>query len=186
MIPSMSIPARHLRLVGLIATVSLMSLNACSRHHMPEKSMVNNPDFDQKLQEILRFSVPVMSVHALRSANDEIIVLDTRALAEYDVSHIPGARFVGYESFDPHALRDIPFDAQIVVYCSVGYRSEKIGERLRALGYRDVHNLYGSIFEWVNRGYAVVDSQGNLVQAVHTYNQEWSKWVTSKTIAKTW
>lgn len=68
----------------------------------------------------------------------------------------------------------------------MGHRSEKIGRRLHDLGYHNVYNLYGSIFEWVNRSYEVVDSQGSPVQLVHTYDHEWSKWVTNESIAKTW
>ena len=41
-------------------------------------------------------------------------------------------------------------DAPIVTYCSVGYRSGKMAERLQAAGYTNVRNLEGSIFKWAN------------------------------------
>lgn len=81
---------------------------------------------------------------------------------------------------------DIPKDAKIVLYCSVGYRSEKIGEKLQKMGYTDVNNLFGSLFEWVNRGYKVVDKDGNETQKVHTYNKDWSQWVDETKAKKTW
>ena len=64
----------------------------------------------------------------------------------------------------------------IVVYCSIGYRSEKIAEKLRRKGYT-VFNLYGGIFDWKNKGNTVVDSLGNTTEKVHAYNEAWSKWL---------
>jgi predicted sulfurtransferase len=67
--------------------------------------------------------------------------------------------------------------ASVVVYCSVGYRSERVGEHLLAMGFKDVKNLYGGIFEWVNNGQAIVDRNGKFTNQVHTYNKSWSKWL---------
>ncbi len=178
----------HRAWVPLLAAVAAVCLSACGRPgpHMPEASMVENPEFDRRLRGLLRFTVPVISVDRLRTIRDEVVLLDTRSRAEFEVSRIAEARFVGYEAFDPEAVRDIPHDATIVLYCSVGHRSEEIGRRLQRLGYSDVHNLYGSIFEWVNRGYPIVDSEGNRVHRLHTYDAEWSQWVTDEAVTKTW
>jgi hypothetical protein len=64
-----------------------------------------------------------------------------------------------------------------VVYCTVGVRSEKVGEKLKAAGYQNVRNLYGSIFEWVNQGNPVVDNQGKPTQQVHAYSRVWGVWL---------
>jgi hypothetical protein len=63
------------------------------------------------------------------------------------------------------------------VYCSVGYRSERIGEKLLKLGYTDVVNLYGGIFEWKNQGLDVYNSSNYPTDSVHTYNKSWGKWL---------
>lgn len=47
-----------------------------------------------------------------------------------------------------------------MVYCSVGYRSEKVGEQLQRAGYTQVRNLYGGLSEWMNAGNLPV-AQGN-------------------------
>ncbi len=172
----------------LLAAAAVVALSGCGPPgpYVPEQSMVQDPEFDRELRGLLRFTVPVISVDQLRAVREDVVLLDTRSRAEFDVSRIAGARFVGYDEFEPEAVRDIPRDAAIVLYCSVGHRSEEIGRRLKDLGYRDVHNLYGSIFEWVNRGYPVVDSEGNRVDKLHTYDAQWSQWVTHEAIAKTW
>lgn len=120
---------------------------------------------------------PNMSVAELRKQKSQVVLLDTRTKAEYEVSHIPGARWVGYDEFDITTLADLPKDATLVAYCSVGYRSERIGDKLREAGFDRVYNLHGSIFKWVNMGYPIVDAKGQRTNRVHGYNEKWSRWL---------
>ena len=153
--------------------------------HLPE---IKDPAFNNKLISLLRFSTPLMGVEELnrKYGETDLIILDAREREEYEVSHIPGARFAGYDHFKLEEWKNLPKDQPIVVYCSVGYRSEKIARKLEEQGFSHVYNLYGSIFEWVNRGYQVVDNKGQPTNSVHTYNKDWGRWVTNKTIKKTW
>jgi hypothetical protein len=64
----------------------------------------------------------------------------------------------------------------VVVYCSVGYRSEKIAARLREMGFLEVYNLYGGLFEWVNRGNPVYRNE-QATRAVHGYSWTWGIWL---------
>ncbi|WP_299989473.1 rhodanese-like domain-containing protein [uncultured Pontibacter sp.] len=104
------------------------------------------------------------------------LLLDTRSESEYQVSHLPGARYVGYEDFDLSDLKDVPQNTPLVVYCSVGYRSEKVGEQLQAAGYTQVRNLHGGLFGWVNQGLPVYDKQGQTTK-VHGYTRAWGVWL---------
>lgn len=138
------------------------------------------PAYDKKLKTLYRFSVPVVEASELKEAIDKgenVQILDTRQPAEYEVSHLPNARFVNYDKFNEKALEGMDKDAPVVVYCTVGYRSERIGEKLQKLGFTNVLNLYGGIFEWVNQGNEVVDPNGKDTKSVHTYNKNWAKWL---------
>ena len=84
---------------------------------------------------------------------------------------------VGYDHFQEYKLKDIPKDQPIVVYCSVGYRSERIGEKLQEMGFTQVYNLYGGIFDWKNRGMEVENMEGEPTEKVHTYNKKWGQWL---------
>ena len=75
-------------------------------------------------------------------------------------------------------LKGVDKETTIVVYCSVGYRSEKVGERLKKAGFKKVLNLYGGIFDWVNKGFPVYDNSGNQTKKVHAYDKSWGKWLT--------
>lgn len=134
---------------------------------------------DKALRKYNKRSVPYIQVEELASSQ-EYLILDTREREEFNVSHIPGAQWVGYKSFSIDQLKDsIPeTDMSLVVYCSVGVRSEDIGEQLIRNGYTNVKNLYGGIFQWKNNKEKVVDSTGRETQNVHAYSRYWSKLLT--------
>lgn len=135
--------------------------------------------YDQKLESLYQHTVPLIQARALDSLQNErpVIVLDTRSSKEYAVSHLPGARLVNYDDFTLDAVKDVPKDAEVIVYCSVGYRSERVGEQMQEAGYQHVQNLYGGIFAWKNEGQTVVDQRAQPTDSVHTYNRSWSKWL---------
>jgi rhodanese-related sulfurtransferase len=143
-------------------------------------AQIKNPAFKKVLDKMYHHTVPLISVDSLKHLK-AVYILDTREDNEFDVSHLKNARNVGYIWFDMRSIYDIPKEATIVLYCSVGYRSEKIGEKLIKYGYQNVYNLYGSIFEWVNEGNPVYKSNGVQTSEIHTYNKKWAKWVESGT-----
>lgn len=144
-----------------------------------------NAAFDAELERLLSESVPFISVDELRKNQEEVTILDAREKSEFAVSHLPGAQHIGYDNFDPASVENLPKNGPIVLYCSVGYRSEKIGEKLQQLGFTNVKNLYGSIFAWANKGYPLENTEGKTKQ-VHTYNEEWSQWVKNPEVEKIW
>ena len=44
------------------------------------------------------------------------------------------------------------------------------------MGYLNVFNLYGGIFEWFHSNKKVFNSASE-TQKIHTYNEDWSKWL---------
>lgn len=109
--------------------------------------------------------------------DSSIVILDTREKEEYTTSHIRNAKYVGYDHFEIDSLKNISKNTRIIVYCSVGYRSERIGEKLLKNGYTQVNNLYGGIFEWVNNDYQVVDMNNQQTNKIHAYSKLWGKWL---------
>lgn len=134
-------------------------------------------EFDEMANRMATGTVQDISVEEVSQQLDKVILLDTRERKEYEVSHLPNAIWVGYDDFDIKRLGDVPKNAKVVTYCSVGYRSERIGEKLQKAGYTDVSNLKGSIFKWVNEGLSVVDINNQPTEKVHGYNEKWGKWV---------
>lgn len=134
----------------------------------------SDQEFNQMAEQMAEGKVPEITPDALRPS---YYLLDTRERAEFDVSHLKDARWVGYSGFDLKSVADLPKDATIVVYCSVGYRSERIGEKLQKAGFQQVKNLKGGIFGWVNLGKPVVNNDEEPIETVHGYDEKWAKWV---------
>jgi len=159
----------------------------CQAQIPADKPSCQDQAFDKAVTNLLSFTVPLKSVKELSKENlDDYLLLDAREKEEYEISHIKGAKYIGYNKFDIKSLNGIDKSQPIVVYCSVGYRSEKIGEKLQKAGFTKVYNLYGSIFEWVNNGNEIKNSEGKSTKKVHTYSKKWGKWVFNEKYTKVW
>jgi rhodanese-related sulfurtransferase len=150
--------------------IFILAFSSCS---YAQKSQT---EFDGMLDKLLSHSVKEVKPSDV-SVKSDVVFLDTREKEEYEISHIENAIWIGFDNFDKKSLAKIPKSKPIVVYCSVGYRSEKITERMEKLGFKDVSSLYGGIFSWKDAGLKVVDSSGKPTEKVHTYNKKWSQWL---------
>lgn len=139
--------------------------------------LVQNRSFQILLQALLSCKVPVISVAQAAKEKDHFVFLDAREQEEYEVSHIPGAVFIGYECLNEAALKKLSAAQPLVVYCSIGKRSENITQKLQDAGYTNVYNLYGGIFEWVNQGHCIYDSENQPTNQVHAYSRFWGQWL---------
>ena len=134
---------------------------------------------DSLLQKENKESIPYITVAELVQ-KENIVLLDSREKIEYETSHIENAVCVGYDKFKIKKIKKLlPKDKNtpIVVYCSLGIRSEDVGEKLKKAGYTNVYNLYGGIFEWKNQNNSVVNNKGETTENVHTFNEDWSIWL---------
>jgi len=136
-------------------------------------------NFEKKINALISFSVDTISVSTLEDHKKKYLVLDAREMDEFKTSHIEGAQCVGFDYFNAdtfvnnHPNKDKP----IAVYCSIGVRSEKIGEKLQNLGYTNVKNVYGGIFQWANQENPLVNIRQESTEDVHTFSKEWSVWL---------
>ena len=108
----------------------------------------------------------------LMADNQAVTIIDSRAEAEFEVSHLPGA---SHAETVAEIERLAETGNPIVVYCSVGYRSSRLVSELQRAGFSDVRNLEGSIFAWANEGRKLVKSGGQQAKTVHPYNKRWGK-----------
>lgn len=132
------------------------------------------------LERLNKETVPYIKVNEIKS-KDNIVFLDAREPKEYNISHIENAINVGYDKFESKNVTSIlkNKNAIIVVYCSIGVRSERIAEKLLKLGYNNVHNLYGGIFEWKNDGQKVVNNQNQETEQVHVFSKKWGAYLSN-------
>ena len=139
------------------------------------RGQVRDSAYKTMLKGLLSHTVRELSVEEAATKTNAVF-LESLEPKQYAVSHIQGSFHVGYDHFNLQQLPRLPKDTPIIVYCSVGYRSEKISEQLLQAGYTNVANLYGGIFEWVNQNQPIVNQQGP-TQQVHAYNRSWGVWL---------
>ena len=121
--------------------------------------------------QVRQLSTTELATWLQKDSEPKPLLLDARTPEEYRVSHLFDAKLV------PSDLEDlkqegINYSTPIVVYCSVGYRSTAIARQLQTMGYQNVFNLDGSIFQWVNENRAVYRA-GETTDKVHPYDKFW-------------
>jgi rhodanese-related sulfurtransferase len=122
--------------------------------------------------EIQQLSTEDLAILLADDSAHKPLLLDARTLEEYEVSHLMNAKLAPSNLKDLINIEGINFSTPIVVYCSVGYRSAAIARRLQSIGYQNVFNLSGSIFQWVNENHLVY-REGKPVNKVHSYQTFW-------------
>ncbi len=155
----------------LLATL----FTVCFSSYLPAQSSIA-----ATLEKFNKNTVAYISVDELK-VDTTSVLLDTRKREEYQVSHLENAFWVGHKSFEINEVQEKypKKDTPIVVYCSIGVRSETIGEKLLKAGYTNVKNLYGGIFEWKNEENPVFDSSGNATDKIHAFSKHWGKLLTN-------
>jgi rhodanese-related sulfurtransferase len=161
----------------ILIVVGLFVLGFIVKVIAQDRPKVSHFNYDLMLNSLLGRTVPEMEVSKLSSERRRYTLLDARSVEEFNISHLQGARWVGYTNFDDQRVNDLSKETPILVYCSVGYRSEKITARLKKMGFKEVYNLYGGLFEWVNQGGDVVDLEGVSTTKVHAFDRIWGVWL---------
>jgi len=164
-------------MIGLLKKIKLCSLVFSLFFTYVSSASETFEELSEKM--VKKFSVASIDAKNLKEKMNsaKVIVLDVREFPEYKISHIPGAKHVGYKKFDIEStLKKVSFVNEIIVYCSVGYRSGKIAERLKKKGLK-VYNLKGGIFGWANKAYPLVNERAETTKDIHGYSRSWSKWL---------
>lgn len=115
-------------------------------------------------------------VQQIIASRPDVQIIDVREPDEYKASHIPGAINVPPDTPDDELLDKVKADAPVIVYCSVGWRSSQLAERLQAAGRANVSNYAGSIFAWANAEQPLQSGEGT-VKTVHPYDHHWGRYL---------
>jgi rhodanese-related sulfurtransferase len=164
----------------LLATLIVVALTAAGAFGAwwgsPTWTQVNLL-LDYRFSDVESISTQQLDAVLARQGRDptagKLILLDIRSAEEFAVSRIPGARHVPPEAVLDFAERELASADRkqlIVVYCSVGLRSAVAARDLRFLGFTQVKNLRGSLFQWANERRTL---EGGT--AVHPYDDYWRR-----------
>lgn len=93
--------------------------------------------------------VSVEQLKEMMDNQEDIMLIDVREEYEFETANIGG--FLLPMGTVPHQLDEIPKNKKIIVHCKSGQRSANVVRYLETQGYKDVHNLTGGIFAWIDR-----------------------------------
>lgn len=173
-----------LRILGLLALGAVFAVLLPGCAHPGDRTPGGDArEWEELKQEIRRrfpraprLSTEELAERLAGGAEPAPLLLDARAPEEYAVSHLPGAVSAPDVETALAAIADAGAQRPVVVYCSVGWRSGDLAQRLRDRGIEEVWNLEGSIFEWANEGRPVV-RDGAEVRRVHPYDERWGRFL---------
>lgn len=92
-----------------------------------------------QLQELLQTDPPVR-------------IVDVRTGAEFQTAHIPGSHNVPLNLIDLHLAELAAADANLVLVCQTGARSEQAFEKLQGAGKQSLQSLEGGLASWEKMG----------------------------------
>lgn len=89
--------------------------------------------------------------------NEPLFLIDVREDSEWSGSgHIPKAIHFSRGIIERDIEKKIPdIHAQIVVYCSGGFRCALVADALQRMGYENIYSLDTGLQGWIDAGYAI-------------------------------
>ena len=125
-------------------------------------------------------------------ADRNVVVFDVREQEEFAVSHLDGATRVNPSLSATDFLKNFGASLSgktVVFYCSVGVRSSKLAEKVRAAIATNtaigdakpakIANLTKGVFGWRNEGRMLSRGSGETHQ-VHPYNDYWGRLINDR------
>ncbi len=108
----------------------------------------------------------------------DYLVLDCREEEEYNISHIPNSIWIGNNN-DRLFWSRLPNDniKPVLIYCSIGYRSAIIGQKIADSLHYEIYNLKYGIFNYNHHKNPLRDSLGKPTKEVHPYSKFWGLFV---------
>jgi rhodanese-related sulfurtransferase len=119
----------------MMLAILLLGLSSIA---METQAQVKSKSTSFTLKMLLARSVPEITIADAAKNINNYLFLDAREQKEYNVSHLPNTRFVGYNNFTLSSLTGIAKDKPLVIYCSIGKRSENITRKLKKAGYTNI------------------------------------------------
>jgi len=126
--------------------------------------MKHNPGFlklvEQVKQRITEDSIA--EVKAKLDRGEPFHFIDVREDHEFAKDHARGARHLGRGILERDIETVIPDkQAEIILYCGIGFRSALAADSLQQMGYSNVRSMDGGIRAWREAGYPLEQGSGS-------------------------
>jgi rhodanese-related sulfurtransferase len=109
----------------------------------------------------LAFETDASDVHGDMDEGKQFVLVDVRGQSSWDQGRVKGAKHMHHSEIAERALKEIPLDVPVVVYCwGPGCNGAHRGAlNFALLGYQ-VKEMIGGFEYWAREGYPVVNDKG--------------------------
>jgi adenylyltransferase/sulfurtransferase len=92
-------------------------------------------------------TITAAELKELQDAGAEMLLVDVREPAEWDIVRIPGAVLIPKGEL-PSRLAELPQDRPVIAYCKTGIRSAESLALLKDAGFSDAKHVQGGVTAW--------------------------------------
>lgn len=94
------------------------------------------------------------------------IIIDARTSQEFKTSHLENAQLFNQELIDT-----LSKESPLLIYCTVGVRSNDLADQLAEKGFTKVYELKRGMLGWANTELPLVNEQGTITDEIHVYSK---------------
>ena len=100
--------------------------------------------------------ITVQELNEKLTRQEHFYLIDVREASEFANGCIPTALHLSKGIIERDIEKYIAnYDAEIILYCSGGYRSALAADNLQTMGYTSVASVSGGLMAWLNEGNAI-------------------------------
>jgi len=115
-----------------------------------------------QVQDSIKYkSVGPYEFHLQYLKNDSALLIDVREPFEYRGKIIKGAVNIPSSGNLEFASDTLDRKLALFLYCTTGYRSDRMAASMAGRGFSKVYSLDGGIIEWKKEGYPVIRGRKN-------------------------
>ena len=162
------------------------------RRKFPSVCHMTTNDLESLLNGTSTYEEKDIASQKIYDRRNPVVIVDCRRKDEFEVSHIPNSKHLHFqtnaesllaflaEESDKHVNIDsVKEELNVVCYCSLGYRSSMLVERIDKLTKTNpllssknikVWNLEGSIFKWANENKQMKDLNDKPTKFAHPFS----------------
>jgi rhodanese-related sulfurtransferase len=97
--------------------------------------------------------ITVQQLNEKLARKEAFYLLDVREESEFAYGCIPTALHLSKGIIEAQIEKAVPdVEAEIILYCSGGFRSALAADNLQKMGYTQVYSLNGGLRAWLNEG----------------------------------
>lgn len=123
-----------------LAFAGMIALTACGKKEQPKQPQTAQGD--KKTEEVK--DGMLKGEELLAAQKEGALIIDVRKVEQYNEGHIKDSKNIPLAEIEKEIAKVQPDKSKkIVLYCNTGNQSGKAAEKLKAMGYTDVHNAQG-------------------------------------------